>query len=44
MNPKMTPLAVGALIDLEANEEFIQGLLQIVRGGCSAEELVNECE
>ncbi len=42
--PVNTPAVVGALLDNEANEDFIRGLLQTVGGLCSVELLVDEVE
>ncbi|KAK2960627.1 putative Clathrin heavy chain 1 [Blattamonas nauphoetae] len=43
-NPKATPKVVGALIDCEANEEFINALLGMVKNECPIPPLVEECE
>jgi clathrin heavy chain len=42
--PQNTPQVVGALLDNEANEDFIKNLLNIVGPRCSVEQLVEEVE
>ncbi|CDJ48748.1 clathrin heavy chain, putative [Eimeria brunetti] len=44
VNAANAPLVVGALVDLDAPEDFIKQLLQAVRGNCSASQLVEEVE
>lgn len=44
VNAANAPLVVGALVDLDAPEDFIKQLLQAVRGNCSAAQLVEEVE
>lgn len=44
VNAANAPVVLGALIDQDAAEDFIKNLLQTVRGGCSAQQLVEEFE
>eukprot|EP00824_Muranothrix_gubernata_P004637 TRINITY_DN15925_c0_g1_i1.p1 TRINITY_DN15925_c0_g1~~TRINITY_DN15925_c0_g1_i1.p1 ORF type:complete len:1721 (+),score=473.39 TRINITY_DN15925_c0_g1_i1:271-5163(+) len=44
VNPMKTPTVVGALLDLDASEEFIKNLVMSVRNMCPVEQLVEECE
>ncbi|KAL8431096.1 hypothetical protein ACSSS7_005501 [Eimeria intestinalis] len=44
VNASNAPLVIGALVDLDAPEEFIKQLLQAVRGNCSAAQLVEQVE
>ncbi|EPR59821.1 chain i, clathrin d6 coat with auxilin j-domain [Toxoplasma gondii TgCatPRC2] len=44
VNSANAPLVIGTLIDQDAAEDFIRNLLQSVRGGCSAQQLVEEFE
>lgn len=44
VNSANAPLVVGALVDLDAPEDFIKQLLQAVRGNCNASQLVEEVE
>ncbi|KAH7823081.1 Clathrin heavy chainC [Monocercomonoides exilis] len=43
-NAKATPVVVGTLLDVEANEEFINSLLGLVKNECPIDQLVEECE
>jgi clathrin heavy chain len=44
VSPQKTPMVVGKLLDLEANEEFIRNLLNAVGQMCPAAELVEQVE
>jgi clathrin heavy chain len=44
VSPQKTPMVVGKLLDLEANEEFIRNLLNAVGQMCPAAELVEHVE
>lgn len=44
VSPNKTPKVVGKLLDLDAEEEFVRGLLNSVRGACPVEPLVEEVE
>merc|ERR1711871_189311 len=44
VSPQKTPAVVGKLLDLDANEDFIRGLLNSVRNMCPVDPLVEECE
>lgn len=44
VSPQRTPMVVGKLLDLDANEDFVKGLLDGVRGACPVEPLVEEVE
>jgi clathrin heavy chain len=44
VSPQKTPQVVGKLLDLDANEDFIRGLLNSVRNMCPVDPLVEECE
>ena len=43
-NPTMTPKVIGALLDCNADESFIQSVLTAAGTMCPVDELVNECE
>jgi clathrin heavy chain len=40
----MTPQVLGALIDLECDENYIKQILYNIRGGCPIEPLIEEFE
>ena len=44
VSPQKTPLVVGKLLDLDANEDFVRGLLNSVGHACPVEELVEQVE
>ena len=44
VSPPKTPIVVGKLLDLDCNDEFIQGLLDSVRNLCPVDSLVGEVE
>jgi clathrin heavy chain len=44
VSPQKTPQVVGKLLDLEANEEFVRGLLNSVGQLCPVAELVEQVE
>lgn len=44
VNPSKTPQVVGALLDVDCDENFIKGLLQSVLGQVSVKELTEEVE
>ena len=44
VSPGKTPQVIGKLLDLNCDEDWIISLLRAVRGGCAAEDLVEECE
>eukprot|EP00771_Trimastix_marina_P000223 gnl/Trimastix_PCT/1231.p1 GENE.gnl/Trimastix_PCT/1231~~gnl/Trimastix_PCT/1231.p1 ORF type:complete len:1609 (+),score=828.08 gnl/Trimastix_PCT/1231:233-5059(+) len=44
MSPTNTPIVVGVLLDLDANEDFVRSLLNTVRQLCPIAELVEEVE
>lgn len=44
VRPAMTPVVVGKLLDLDADEEYIKALLNSVRGLCPVGPLVEEVE
>lgn len=44
VNPNMTPQVLGALIDLECDENYIKQILYNIRGGCPIEPLIEEFE
>jgi clathrin heavy chain len=43
-NPLRTPVVVGALLDVDANEDFIKNILQAVGNLCPIDPLVEEVE
>lgn len=42
VSPQKTPQVVGKLLDLDANEDFVRGLLQSIGILCPVEELVEQ--
>lgn len=44
VNPLNTPIVVGALIDLGANEDYIKSLIMSVRSLCPVDTLVEQVE
>lgn len=42
VSPQKTPQVVGKLLDLECNEEFLRGLLNLVGQACPVAELVEQ--
>eukprot|EP01104_Vermistella_antarctica_P012360 TRINITY_DN3564_c0_g1_i1.p1 TRINITY_DN3564_c0_g1~~TRINITY_DN3564_c0_g1_i1.p1 ORF type:complete len:1650 (+),score=639.09 TRINITY_DN3564_c0_g1_i1:193-5142(+) len=44
INPAKTPLVIGALLDVDCNEDYIKNMVLSVRNQCPAEELVAQVE
>ena len=44
INPINTPAVVGALLDVDCNEEYVKNLVMAVRNLCPVEELVAQVE
>ncbi|KYQ93795.1 clathrin heavy chain [Tieghemostelium lacteum] len=44
INPVNTPLVVGALLDLDCQEDYLRNLIMSVRNMCSADALVEQAE
>jgi clathrin heavy chain len=43
-NPTATPQVIGTLMDIECDEQYVKGLLNLIKGNCPIEELVVEFE
>lgn len=44
VSPQKTPAVIGKLLDLDANEDFVRGLLNAVGQACPVDELVEQVE
>lgn len=44
VNPTQTPLVIGALLDVDCNEDYISTLLKMVGANCPVAELVEQVE